>query len=238
MGDTPHSPLSAPQSASSPTRQKPERKPCTRYGVVANCQPAFAKEERFAWQKPQFTSDSVYDLMDKPNTKNTFFGTGLRPPLNEAGTKSSTGPGSYDFTKCYDYCSEYKKLYGNKFAQAPRQSMAMKTPSPGAVYNLGSTYYTGPERKSAIGFANSQRGELYGGSTTANADCFIPKPDYGYGITMAGRPKKKHLDHSTPGAVYDVHSKVNFKTGPSFSFGKGKGNRFSKFGFLPEPDDW
>lgn len=234
----PDSPLSAPQSASSPTKKAQNKRPVTRYGVVSNCQPVFAKEERFSWQKPKFSTDCVYDLMDSPNTRNVLFGTSLRKPLNEAGTKSSTGPGSYEFMPCYDHCSGYKKLYGNKFAQAPRQSMAVKTPSPGAVYDLGQAYYRGPEKKKGLGFANSTRGELYGKSTSTDADLYMPKTDYGYGITMAGRPKQKTLNHSTPGAVYDVHKVVNFQTGPSFSFGKGKGNRFSNFGYLPEPDNW
>ena len=32
--------------------------------------------------------------------------------------------------------------------------------------------------------------------------------------------------------------KIDFRTGPSFSFGKGKGSRFKELGYLPEPDNW
>ena len=35
------------------------------------------------------------------------------------------------------------------------------------------------------------------------------------------------------GAVYDLR-KFGFKTGPAFSFGKGKGDRFKEVGFLPD----
>ena len=74
--------------AKSPQKKK---KDVTRYGVVSQNQPAFAKEERFSWQKPAFTSDTVYDLKPiRPNT-GIVFGTANRKPLNEAGNKSSTG---------------------------------------------------------------------------------------------------------------------------------------------------
>jgi hypothetical protein len=214
-----------------------ERKPCTRYGVVTNPQPPFAKEERFAWQKPQFSSDSIYVIPDNPNTRNVLFGTSLRKDDSEAA-KSSTGPGSYDFMKCYDHHSEFAKKQGNKFSLAARQSMAVKTPSPGAVYNLGNCYWNGPDKSNPIGFSVSTRKSLYGGSTTADADMFMPKTEIGISVTMAGRPKPPTLTTKTPGAVYDVHRKVDFRTGPSYSFGKGKGSRFKELGYLPEPENW
>ena len=31
-----------------------------------------------------------------------------------------------------------------------------------------------------------------------------------------------------------MQKKVDFRTGPSFSFGQGKGKRFKKTGYLPE----
>lgn len=219
----------------SPTR---ERKPCTRYGVVANPQPPFAKEERFAWQKAQYSSDSVYEIPLDSKVHNVLFGTSVRKAMNEEGMKSSTGPGSYDFMKCYDHHSEYAKSNGNKFSLAARQSMAVKTPSPGAVYNVGKCYWNGPDKGEAIGFSVSTRKSLYGGSTTADADMFIPKSEKGIAVTMAGRPKTPQLTTTTPGAVYDVHKKIDFRTGPSFSFGKGKGSRFKELGYLPEPDNW
>lgn len=170
--------------------------------------------------------------------KNTVFGTSLRKDesIGEAA-KSNTGPGSYEFMKCYDHHSEYAKREGNKFACAPRQSMALKTPSPGAVYNLGSAYYRGPEKKQGLGFAVSQRKPLYGGCASADADMFMPQSERGPAITFAGKPKQPQLALSTPGAVYDVHKKVDFRTGPSYSFGKGKGDRFKSIGFLPEGEN-
>lgn len=221
--------------AKSPQKKKKE---VTRYGLVSQNQPAFAKEERFSWQKAAFTSDTVYDVKPiRPNT-GIVFGTANRKPLNEAGSKSSTGPGSYDFTKCYDHNSEYGSTWAGRFSVAARESMAVKTPSPGAVYKLGKCYWNGPDRSQPIGFPCSTRKPLYEGSSCADADMFMPKSDTGNGITMAGRPKAKKLEQPTPGAVYDVHKYVNFKTGPAFSFGKGKGSRFKQIDFLPERDEW
>jgi hypothetical protein len=65
------------------------------------------------------------------------FGNSLRTGMddeNPDAKKRSTGPGSYEFANCYDHLSEYQSTHANRFALAPRQSMAMKTPSPGAVF--------------------------------------------------------------------------------------------------------
>ena len=80
----------------------------TRYGPVKSPQPKFGKEERFAWQNAQNSSNVVYEIPDMPTTKSVIFGSSLR--INEdvkRGAGSSTGPGSYDFSKCYDHNSEY-----------------------------------------------------------------------------------------------------------------------------------
>jgi len=45
--------------------------------------------------------------------------------------KRNNGPGSYDVMRSYDYNSEYVSRKGFRFGGAPRQSLAMKTPSPG-----------------------------------------------------------------------------------------------------------
>jgi hypothetical protein len=93
-----------------------------------------------------------------------------------------------------------------------------------------------------------------------------PKLPRGPSISIAGRLNRKDPGASGPGPIYDVHvsfpkyteyltssrldltltyplhckflqKKVNFKTGPSFSFGRGRGDRFSAINYLPEIDD-
>lgn len=142
-------------------------------------------------------------------SRSVLFGYALRQGMDEENPdnkKRSTGPGSYDYSQCYDSLSEYVKKEANRFPCAPRQSMALKTPSPGAVYNIDKQFYLGPEKHDGIGFPNSTRNDLFGRSTTANADMFIPKPETGPAITIAARPKQSNYkSRGTPGAIYDVH---------------------------------
>jgi hypothetical protein len=145
-------------------------------------------------------------------SRSVAFGYSLRKGMDEENPdnkKRSTGPGSYEFAGCFDHLSEYAHKEANRFACAPRQSMAVKTPSPGAVYNIEKKYYLGPEKSMGIGFANASRAPMNGKSVTANADMFIPKPETGSAITIAGRPKvAKFLQTPTPGAIYDVHVRL------------------------------
>jgi len=234
------SPSQSPERRAKSSPSKSPKKGATRYGPIHPPEVKFGTEQRFQWQNVD-TTDVAYKLPDMTMSKSVLFGYALRQGMDEENPdnkKRSTGPGSYDYSQCYDSLSEYVKKEANRFPCAPRQSMALKTPSPGAVYNIEKQFYLGPEKRDGIGFPNSTRNDLFGGSTTANADMFIPKPETGPAITIAARPKQsKYRRHGTPGAIYDVHKRVDFRTGPSFSFGRGKGNRFSKFGFLPEPDD-
>ena len=114
--------------------------------------------------------------------------------------------------------------------------MSMKTPSPGAVYNLGQTYYTGPTKQVKIGFNCDTRADPSKECITAEADMYSPKPEYGPGISIAKRFTVKNQANDNPGPIYDVLRFHNFQTGPSFSFGKNKGaNRFSAMtGFLDD----
>lgn len=220
----------------SPSHKSPIKKPVTRYGQIPEYSIKFGSEERFAWQNAANSSDVLYDIPPLQPSKSVIFGNSLRVGLDEENPdakKRSTGPGSYEFATCYDHISEYRMKNGNRFGQAPRQSMAMKTPSPGAVYNIEKQYWNGLDKNDGIGFTNSNRQSLYGNSLSSNADMFIPQNETGPAITIAKRFKPKMLGKSTPGAIYDL-SRYNFKTGPAFSFGKGKGSRFKEVGFLPE----
>lgn len=187
--------------------KSPSRRDATRYGQIKEADLKFGTERRFQWQTSS-ANDVSYNLPEMTSSRSTVFGYALRKGMDEENPdnkKRSTGPGSYEFAGCFDHLSEYAKKEANRFPCAPRQSMAMKTPSPGAVYNIEKKYYMGPEKSMGIGFANSNRGALYGASTSANADMFVPKPETGPAITIAGRPKQKFLTAGTPGAVYDVH---------------------------------
>ena len=188
---------------------KSPKKDVTRFGAIKKPDIKFGGEERFTWQNNNSSNDVAYDLPEMTMTRSTKFGFSLRKGMddeNPDNKKRSTGPGSYQFGACYDHLSEYSKKEANRFACAARQSMAVKTPSPGAVYNIEKKYYTGPEKHDGIGFAVSNRQDLFGKSASANADMFIPKPEYGPAITIAGKPKPKVLNTETsPGPVYDVH---------------------------------
>jgi hypothetical protein len=199
--------LSPTRSAESPVRNA--HKEVTRYGTVKFPDVKFGDEERFRWQNSRNSNDCAYDLPDMTMSRSVKFGFSLRKGMddeNPDNKKRSTGPGSYQFSECYDHNSEYGKHEANRFACAARQSMAVKTPSPGAVYNIEKKYYRGPEKPMGVGFANANRQAPIGKSVSANADMFVPKPDYGSAITMAGKPKPKTLNTQTsPGAVYDAH---------------------------------
>lgn len=209
------SPTGRPKS---PTSKSPSRRDATRYGQIKEPDLKFGSEQRFKWQQTS-SNDVSYDLPPMTMSRSVAFGYSLRKGMDEENPdnkKRSTGPGSYEFSGCFDHLSEYAHKEANRFACAPRQSMAVKTPSPGAVYNIEKKYYLGPEKSMGIGFANASRAPLYGKSASANADMFIPKPETGSAITIAGRPKPaKFLQTPTPGAIYDVHVRL-----PSLNIGR------------------
>ena len=116
-------------------------------------------EERFAWQKPQFSSDVMYELPSVSMNRVVSFPSAVRGGMddNTDAKKRSTGPGTYSFGHCYDRLSDYCVHRANRFADAPRQSMDMKTPSPGAVYNVDKCYWNGPVKNIGISFNKDQR---------------------------------------------------------------------------------
>jgi hypothetical protein len=244
--------------ASSPERSPKKYKPVTRYcvavvslirlylyfgrlGTVKSIEPKFPSEERFSWQKPKFTTDTVYDLPSAMMNRSISFSCSKRGGMDELANpdakKNSTGPGSYDVSQSYGFNSEYATARHSRFGVAPRQSMAMKTPSPGAVYNVDRQYWNGPEKQLGISFNCDNRKPLNGESASSNADMMWPKLKTGPMLTMGARFKTKNAAESGPGAIYDVHKIVSFKTGPSYSFGNTKHpDRFKEVGFLPELD--
>jgi hypothetical protein len=218
---TPHSPKSR---GSSPN--KSPKKDVTRYGPVSPHAEAFGTEERFRWQKPQFSSDVVYNVPVPKSSRDIRFPTSTRKSISDA-EQFATGPGQYDVSNCFDHLSEVPTKRSSKFGIAARPSMDMKTPSPGAVYNVGKTYWNGPEKTLAIGFNCDTRKSPGAHSETAEADIFVPKAQTGPAITIAKRFEIKNAASTNPGPIYDVLKYNNFQTGPKFSFGMNRqANRF------------
>lgn len=235
-GGSPGKPHSSPSKSrgSSPEKSSP-KKEVTRYGPVNPHAEAFGTEERFRWQKPAFSSDVVYNVPVPKSTKDIRFPTSTRKPLSDA-EQFATGPGQYDVSKCFDHLSEIPTKRSSKFGIAARPSMNMKTPSPGAVYNVGKTYWNGPEKTLAIGFNCDTRKSPGSHSETAEADMFVPKSQTGTAITISKKFDIKNAASTNPGPIYDVLKYNNFQTGPKFSFGMNKqANRFSACtGFVEE----
>lgn len=218
-----------------PSHESPKRSPSrpliTRYGPNSQSTVSFAQEERFAWQKPKFQSDVVYDVKPEYTGRTVLFPGSVRVPLDENpdAKKRSTGPGSYDVGAAADHLSDYIKKGGQRFSSATRESMVMKTPSPGPVYTFEKVYYRGPEKSQPISFNCDSRKSL-APSTNTDADMLWPALPKGPSITIAKKLPRKEKGSDTPGAHYKI--KQNFQTGPSFSFGKGRGDRFTTISIL------
>lgn len=184
---------------------------------------------RFHWQSSNKASDVVYSLPDMNSGKGFQFGTGTRQgmdDINPDAKKRSTGPGSYHVEECFSAYSEYPTRRAFRFSGAARQSMAEKTPSPGAVYNTEGLFSSGSNKVIPIGFGTDVRRPLDGVPTSLNADMLWPALPKGKSVTIGAKLNKKSRFAGTPGAIYDVHKVVDFKTGPSFSFGRSKASRF------------
>ena len=199
---------------------------CTRYGMSRSPEPQFGGEERFRWQNADNPADVSYKIPELGVSKSTVFGTSLR---TQAASKndSTTGPGSYNVDKAYNSNSEYPFHCAPRFGAAARESMAMKTPSPGAVYDTGKIFKNGPDKNISISFNCDQRKPLFNPSASSNADMLWPKLPKGPQITMAKRLKTRNKGEKTPGAIYNV---LNKSAAPSFSFGRSKASRFKDDG--------
>ena len=213
-------------------RKRPPTRPLiTRYGPNSQSTVSFAKEQRFAWQKAKFQSDVNYDIKPEGAGRTVLFSGALREPAddNPDAKKRSTGPGSYDIQNAPNFLSDYIMKGGQRFSSAARESMAAKTPSPGPVYTIDGCYYRGPEKSIPIGFNCDQRGP-FSKSSKVDADMVWPTLSAGPSITMGKRLPRREKGADTPGSHYKIRQ--NFQTGPSFSFGSGRGDRFSRISIL------
>ena len=180
---------------------KKEKRICTRYGPTQNPQIKFGSEKRFQWQEAKFSCDTTYEIPEEPVKFSVIFPASSKKPLvdNPDAAKNATGPGSYDVTKGFDVHSEYVKHEANKFSVSQRQSMAIKTPSPGPVYNIEKTYFNGPDHGLKVGFNLDSRKPLYDGDmASANADPVYPKLPTGTGITIGRRLNSKSRLKESP----------------------------------------
>lgn len=205
---------SSPARLRSPSRSASPKKEVTRYGPIHYPDCKFGDEKRFQWQDASTAAgDVLYDLPNMTMSRSVLFGHSLRQGMddeNPDNKKRATGPGSYDVAHSYDHLSEYVTRKGNMFPCAPRQSMAVKTPSPGAVYNIEKKYWNGPEKNMGIGFPQSSRNDLFNRSAGADADLFYPKAGISKAVTIAGKRNHKDSLSCSPGPVYDVHVSRRF----------------------------
>eukprot|EP01035_Chromulina_nebulosa_P017768 gene17768-23370_t len=230
--------MASPSRSLSPVNTSP-KKEVTRYGTIKQPEITFGYEERFLWQKPQYLTDVTYDPPNAQSQRGAIFGTASREGadvVNPDDKKRSNGPGSYDFSRSFDFNSEYVTKKAARFSGAPRQSMALKTPSPGAIYNIDKVFYNGPDKFKGIGFSTSKRKPLSTAMTSADAEMLMIKLPSVTPITIAKKIPIRLTLSDAPGPIYNVHKKVDFRTGPSYSFGNGRGQRFNNLQFLPEID--
>lgn len=174
------------------------KKPVTRLGTVRSTDIIFGSEERFKEADKRKSSDVSYTIPDPRITPSVVFSSSLRKPMADT-PQSSTGPGSYNIAKCYDNISDFHKHDSARFGISQRQSMALNTPSPGAIYNIEKTYFNGPDKGVRVGFNCDSRDPSSGSASTGNnADPVYPKLPTGTAITIAQRFKEKKNLFSSP----------------------------------------
>ena len=197
------------------TMGRKDKPPVTRYGPVQQATIKFGSEQRFQWQQAKNTCDVSYEIPDDKIKHSVVFPASSKKSLcdNPDAAKNATGPGSYDVSKGFECYSEYTSHNGFKFSIAQRQSMAMKSPSPGPVYNIEKCYCTGPDAGLKVGFNLDSRKPLYESNTSANADPVYPKLPSGIAITIGKRLNQKTRPKESPS--YDPY--VSIKIIKSFN---------------------
>lgn len=178
----------------------------TRYGAVRKFEPRFSKEERFRLTSSASSSDVIYVLPDVSSSRRVFFGSSVRgeDSASMEQKKNTVGPGTYEVLRCIDKTSDYRTRRSSRFGNASRESMVMRTPSPGAIYNLRNSYWNGPENRISIGFNCDQRKPLYTATTGADADAVNPRPPVTRSITIGKKIYTKPRNMDVPGPIYDV----------------------------------
>jgi len=191
-----------------------------------------AEEERFLWQKPINEFDAFYTLPSALTKQTSVFGTSTREDWENTyknkrdGNNPNSGPGQNgrgDVTKL----STIRSQPNLKFGFASRNPSFERSTTPGPKYNVEGAFKDGPTNgKIAISFNKDKRKPLWVSSTDAMYDPRLPK---GKSMTIGKKVKKKQFsgsDFRSPGPIYDMQ-KYDFKSGPSYSFGGSRSDRFS-----------
>jgi hypothetical protein len=200
-----------------------------RFGVTQATEPRFCSEERFADYANRNPCDNFYDLPDSKSKMSAFMGKSQRVSMSDTLPNSSgpeVGPGKYNIEYSLDVSSEHMVHNAPKFGSDVRQSLELKTPSPGAVYDTEGLNRFGRDKTIKISFNCDDRPPLHYPICTKNVDFFTPSLPKGRQASFGRRLPEAKKGVDTPGAIYDGYKKVGFRTGPSFSFGASTSSRF------------
>lgn len=214
---------------SGPVTRDEQLRTATRTGVTTGKNTFIAEEERFLWQKPINDYDAFYDLPSTLRPTCTQFGSSTRADWeNTWKNKKDTynpnaGPGQNGAPDTR-LLSQNRRIKDIRFGTAPR-SIDHRTETPGPDYNLGAAYARGVESRIPISFSRDQRKPLSDNVKSRTDALYHPKLPKGKAITIAGRRKPNRFEtEKSPGAIYDM-AKYDFRSGPSFSFGRSKAKR-------------
>lgn len=199
--------------------------PSTRYGRKGDAAMRFGTERRFRMQHSPSASDVMYNLPPTSSASTIRFGSSGRTSLTPK-SESSTGPASYNVNTAHAASSEARAKPGVGFGVCPRKGLGLNTPSPGAVYNVDGVYKTGKDSRLGTSFNCDYRKPLIEDCATRNAEMYCLQAPRRSGITFGSRHALSSPAPRSPGAIYNNHEIVDFRTGPSFSFGHSKTNRF------------
>eukprot|EP01041_Mallomonas_annulata_P000365 gene365-667_t len=116
-----------------------------------------------------------------------------------------------------------------------KKEITSRPVSPGPIYKLDGVFWNGPDKGQSTTFPKDQRRPVRNESEGASVDYYNPKLRSGPSITIAQKLPRRDKDKERLQAVsftYEVDKHLNFKTGPSYSFGKSRVRRFG----TPEDD--
>ena len=116
------------------------------------------------------------------------------------------------------------------FGQSVRQPLGPKTPSPGSIYNLEGLFRNGRDKTIPISFPTDVRKPVINETSGASVDLLFPEIRSSSPKQSIGkRINRKDAFKAKVNALaytYEVEKYRNFKTGPSFTFGKSRVPRF------------
>jgi len=199
----------------------------TRFGEKDGHNIFMEKEERFRWQKVSGKADCFYNVPTELGGNPISFGNSTRSDWESTRVNKrdiynpNAGPASYTIKDEAKLLSTMRNIRGGPIGQAKREGMGMKTIGPGPAYDISGVYRNGPESgKLKIGFNKDKRKPLHSGSGVDALYVLKFPKSVGVKISPLKTGKSFSIKSSTPGPIYDVGKNYNFKTGPSFSFGK------------------